>query len=220
MSGLVIVADSDPLTLQRRSSSLEQAGRRVLSRPLGKQLIQALGAQSIDCIVIGFGEDNIDLGLCRAVRSHVDAPILLTGPNPTLEDVEGALGAGADDFMIAPSSSQLNRRVMMWRQSELRGNLEERRAQARKRVEERKNGGGAVEDLESLLGVGLDLAAMPDAAPFDEPEDDFLADLRANDEAPAPKPAEKPKSATKPKSAAKRAKKPKGDDDPTERVWR
>lgn len=213
MSGLVILADSDPLALQRRASSLEQAGRRVLVRPLGKPLIEALGVQSIDCIIIGFGADNIDLGLCRAVRSHVSAPILLTGPSPTLEDVEGALGAGADDFMVAPTASVLNRRVRMWRQSDLRGRLEERRAKARKRVADRKNGGGAVEDLEALLGVGLDLGATPGIPPLAEPEADFLAELGAADMAPQAQPA------AKPKPSGARPKKPKADDDPTERVW-
>lgn len=219
MSGLVIVADNDPLDLQRRSAALEQAGRRVLCRGLGEPLISALRNQDVELIVIGFGDTDIDIGLCRAVRSHAEAPILVTGPEPTLEDVEGALGAGADDFLIAPTTAAFARRVLMWRQYELRQNLEERRTLARKRVEERKNGGGPVEDLAGMLDEALGFEALPEVEPLAGADvflDEFIGDLGANGETlVAPKPKPKPAPAKK----AKAVKKPKRKNDPTERVW-
>lgn len=215
MSGLVIVADSDPLTLQRRAAGLEMAGRRVLARPLGRPLIDALNVQALDAVVIGFASGaDVDFGLCRAVRSHAEAPMLLIAPTATIDVIESALGAGADDFIVAPSNDQVNRRVMMWRRPELRDNLQTRRRAAIERVAAEKASGGGVTDLGDLLGGEIDsatpaidmgaadLAAIPEDA-------GFFDGLSLEESEPEP-----------PKPVAKSNKsKPEADDDDTERVW-
>lgn len=218
MAGVVIIGDSDPLSLQRRASALESAGRRVLSRPLNKSLIDALQNQSLDAVVLGF-PGEVDYGFCRAVRSHAPAPLIVVSGGPTFETIESALGAGVDDFLIQPSNGELNRRVLMWRRPELRANLDQRREKAKRRVVEALNGGGAaVSDIADLLAQELELTtpALDAIAPPDGLSGDFFGALVAD--APEPAPASRPPAKATPKSDAPQPAGRKGKD--TERLWR
>jgi two-component system KDP operon response regulator KdpE len=79
----------------------------------GRSALASVRAQSPDLIVLDLGlPDQTGLDLCRAIRAHSLAPILVLTARHVESDKVALLNAGADDYVTKPfSTSELAARV-------------------------------------------------------------------------------------------------------------
>ncbi|MEM6490801.1 MAG: hypothetical protein AAF684_02700, partial [Pseudomonadota bacterium] len=220
MSGLVVISDTDPLDLQRRAASLENAGVRVAARAHGEPLVSlltnAMNGAPPDAVILGACVESLDADICTSVRQAVKSPVVVVTKRTTASvgAVERALRAGADDVLLAPSPTMLNRRIAMWRKAELRNALDERREAALANAAILQVGGMlTAEDANAIVVGDLDdtddpLAAMLAETSVELPETSAEAKPAIAPATPAPKakkaatPPASPLAAAKPKPAA------------------
>jgi two-component system KDP operon response regulator KdpE len=109
----VLVVDDEPEIRRVVRSALRSTVARVIDAVDGRSALASVRAQSPDLIVLDLGlPDQTGLDLCRAIRAHSLAPILVLTARHVESDKVALLNAGADDYVTKPfSTSELAARV-------------------------------------------------------------------------------------------------------------
>ncbi|HTO91420.1 MAG TPA: response regulator [Candidatus Sulfotelmatobacter sp.] len=101
-----LVVDPSPTVrraLVHAAQAIEAAPILVADQP--REALQGLEEQ-LELVMVGWSaDDDLGLELVRAVRAdarHTGARIVVISPRRTREEVERALQAGADDFVLRP----------------------------------------------------------------------------------------------------------------------
>ncbi len=101
----VLVIDDEPEIRHVVHSALRSTVARVLDAADGRSALAAVKAQTPDLIVLDLGlPDQSGLDLCRAIRAHSLAPIVVLTARHIESDKVALLNAGADDYVTKPFS--------------------------------------------------------------------------------------------------------------------
>jgi two-component system, OmpR family, KDP operon response regulator KdpE len=109
----VLVIDDEPEIRLVVRSALRATVARVVDAVDGRSALAAVRSQTLDLIVLDLGlPDQSGLDLCRAIRAHSLAPIVVLTARHIESDKVALLNAGADDYVTKPfSSSEFAARV-------------------------------------------------------------------------------------------------------------
>jgi DNA-binding response OmpR family regulator len=115
---VILVAEDDTVTRRSLTRLLEGWGHQVIACEDGATAWQAFQAEVPPVLLVDWVMPGMDgLELCRAVRQHrvgVDVQILMLTVRAELTDVDAALQAGADDYLVKPVDlSQLKIRLQV-----------------------------------------------------------------------------------------------------------
>ena len=127
----VLVVDDEPTTIVHFSRTLRKAGFEVITAADALEGLKAYKAHAPDLTILDLhmpGMDGLDaLRTIREKASAVQSPVIVCTANGAEDSLEGALKAGANDYLIKPVSAR--------RMSE-----QESRYHVRQRVFERDGG--------------------------------------------------------------------------------
>ncbi|MCC7490866.1 MAG: response regulator [Fimbriimonadaceae bacterium] len=102
----ILIADSDDASRQILRETLEAQPKLEVVDDLdeGSELSQLIGPLNVDVVVLDLGLRGVDaIDLAGKLRGqHRALGIVLTGDEPTFDDLRAALRAGADDFLPKP----------------------------------------------------------------------------------------------------------------------
>jgi len=102
----VLVIDDEPEIRHVVRTALRSTVARVLDAADGRSALAAVKAQTPDLIVLDLGlPDQSGLDLCRAIRAHSLAPIVVLTARHIESDKVALLNAGADDYVTKPFST-------------------------------------------------------------------------------------------------------------------
>lgn len=109
----MLIIDDEPEIRHVVRSALRSTVARVIEAADGRSALAAVRAQTPDLIVLDLGlPDQSGLDLCRAIRSHSLAPIVVLTARHVESDKVALLNAGADDYVTKPfSTSEFAARV-------------------------------------------------------------------------------------------------------------
>lgn len=109
----MLVIDDEPEIRHAVRSALRSTVGRILDAADGHSALTAVRTQTPDLIVLDLGlPDQSGLDLCRAIRSHSLAPIVVLTARHVESDKVALLNAGADDYVTKPfSTSEFAARV-------------------------------------------------------------------------------------------------------------
>jgi len=115
---VVLIAEDDTVTRSSLVRLLESWGHQVIACEDGDKAWQVFQAKAPPILIVDWVMPGMDgLELCRAVRQHRvggDVQILMLTARAELTDVEAALRAGADDYLVKPVNlSQLKIRLQV-----------------------------------------------------------------------------------------------------------
>jgi PAS domain S-box-containing protein len=115
---VVLIAEDDTVTRRSLVRLLEGWGHQVIACEDGEKAWQAFQAKVPPILLVDWVMPGMDgLDLCRAVRLHrvgADVQIVMLTARADLSDVEAALRAGADDYLVKPVDlSQLKIRLQV-----------------------------------------------------------------------------------------------------------
>jgi two-component system response regulator MprA len=104
MSGRLLVVDDDESIRSVLGRSLPYEGFEVTSAEDGHAALRVLREQAIDCLILDVGLPGIDgLEVCRRLRETGDStPIILLTAYDGVDERDGGLRAGADDYLVKP----------------------------------------------------------------------------------------------------------------------
>lgn len=97
----VLVIDDDRVFLRAMRVPLERDGFTLLTTGDGLSGLALLRSESCDLVLLNALPSGLDI--CRQMRRISDVPLIMFG-SPKPEDVIGSLAAGADDYVLQPSS--------------------------------------------------------------------------------------------------------------------
>jgi len=107
-SPLILVAEDEPPLNEIITYNLEKSGFRTLSTFKGDDVVELIGAHSIDAMIVDWmmpGRSGIEV--CQDIRTgsvHKNLPILmLTARGDEADRIHG-LDVGVDDYMVKPFS--------------------------------------------------------------------------------------------------------------------
>lgn len=103
--GHILVVDDDPQIRLLVARFLQRHGYKVTGAPDGRALMDMLGRNSIDLIVLDLmlpGPSGVDL--CREVRTNSYVPIVMLTARAGETDRISGLEGGADDYVTKPFS--------------------------------------------------------------------------------------------------------------------
>jgi two-component system, OmpR family, phosphate regulon response regulator PhoB len=102
--GRVLCVDDDHETQELMTSLLEQDGYEVLQAKNLTQGLRLATANRLDLILLDWVfEDGTGIDLCRMLRiQDASAPILFYSDQANRSDIEAALRAGAQGFLVKP----------------------------------------------------------------------------------------------------------------------
>lgn len=105
MSKHILVADDDRHIREVIGFALEKAGMRVTLAEDGRQVLDAVSAQSFDLVVLDINMPEFDgLEVCREIRKTSELPILfLSSRDDEIDRILG-LEIGGDDYVTKPFS--------------------------------------------------------------------------------------------------------------------
>lgn len=109
----VLIIDDEPDIRHVVRSALRSTVARVIEAVDARSALAVVRAQMPDLIVLDLGlPDQSGLDLCRAIRSHSLAPIVVLTARHIESDKVALLNAGADDYVTKPfSTSEFAARV-------------------------------------------------------------------------------------------------------------
>ena len=97
----VLIIDEQSASREAMRPLLEQEGYRVLSANSGPNGLLLAWNENPDLILLNLMPAG--LNLCRHLRQFSSAPLIMFGSSRS-SDVVSALAAGADDYVLHPSS--------------------------------------------------------------------------------------------------------------------
>jgi len=97
----VLIIDDNRVLLRAMRVPLEQDGFTVLGTGDGLSGLALERSDSFDLVLLNVQPSGLDV--CRQMRQSSDVPLIMFG-SPRPEDVVGSLAAGADDYILHPSS--------------------------------------------------------------------------------------------------------------------
>lgn len=99
----VLLVDDDRKLLPLLERGFRFEGFEVLAATTGEQGLALARAQSPDVVVLDIGMPGLDgLEVCRRLRVHGDAPVIMLTARDDVADKVNALGLGADDYVTKP----------------------------------------------------------------------------------------------------------------------
>ncbi|HEY6095101.1 MAG TPA: response regulator [Gallionellaceae bacterium] len=102
----ILVADDNPFNLQVSTELLQDAGVAVLQAGNGKEVLELLEREQVDCVLMDMQMPQMDgLAATRQLRAnpaHAGLRIIAMTANAMAEDRERCLSAGMDDFLTKP----------------------------------------------------------------------------------------------------------------------
>ncbi len=103
----VLVVDDEPEIRRAVHAALKSTVERVIDAPDGATALDAVHEQNPDLIILDLGlPDQPGLHLCRAIRAHSLAPIVVLTARHIESDKVTLLNAGADDYVTKPFGTQ------------------------------------------------------------------------------------------------------------------
>lgn len=103
-NGVVLVVDDDRSMCEMLAAGLAGAGLRVIWRTDGEEALVALQGEDVDVVVADLQMPRMGgLALCeRVVANRPDVPVVVLTGFGNLESAQGAIRAGAYDFVSKP----------------------------------------------------------------------------------------------------------------------
>src|SRR6059036_2354332 len=100
----ILVVDDEPAVRDSLDRALRLEGYKVEVAADGGEALDALGAQTVDAVVLDLMMPRVDgLQVCRRMRSTGDrTPVLMLTARDTVSDRVAGLDAGADDYVVKP----------------------------------------------------------------------------------------------------------------------
>jgi two-component system, OmpR family, response regulator MprA len=113
MTPSILVVDADPSVRTELRRLCSQAGFEVETAEDGETALSLLEVRAFDLVVLAIMLPGLDgLTVCRRMRSHSTAPILILSSKATVTDRVAGLDAGADDYLVKPhAASELLARI-------------------------------------------------------------------------------------------------------------
>lgn len=107
----ILAVEDDPVARAVLKRALLRLGHEVVEAQDGAEAMRVLEKEPVRLVVSDWMMPELDgLGLCRAVRSRVNADyvyfILLTGQQADVDNQREAIEAGVDDFLKKPLNVQ------------------------------------------------------------------------------------------------------------------
>ncbi|OIK16468.1 DNA-binding response regulator [Bacillus sp. MUM 116] len=103
MKPTILIADDDSNIRMVTQLYLEKEGFHTLIANDGKEAINLLETEKIDCAVIDLMMPNIDgWQLCKKIRSYYEIPVLMLTARAESEDVIKGFQIGTDDYVTKP----------------------------------------------------------------------------------------------------------------------
>lgn len=102
----LLLVESEPLLADLTSFRLELLGYQIQSLAAGSEVVTALSRDVPDLLIVGTTLlDGDSVELVARLRNQYPAeqlPVLVCSLDPSLETVERAFAAGAQDYLITP----------------------------------------------------------------------------------------------------------------------
>ena len=103
----VLIADDEPVNLERLQMDLEHTGYEIVSVGDGQAAVEAYDAQGpFDLVLLDVMMPRLDgLGACRAIRERAAAnavPIVMITAKRETKDMQAGFEAGANDYLTKP----------------------------------------------------------------------------------------------------------------------
>jgi DNA-binding response OmpR family regulator len=110
---LILITEDDPDTALLLERALQRAGHRTAMAGSGEAALRLARQEAPDLILLDWDLPGIDgLEVCRSLRTHATAPILMVTGHDSIADRVKGLGEGADDYLVKPfDMSELLARV-------------------------------------------------------------------------------------------------------------
>ncbi|MED3563299.1 response regulator transcription factor [Bacillus xiapuensis] len=103
MKPTILIADDDLNIRMVTQLYLEKEGFHTLIASDGKEAINLLETEKIDCAVIDLMMPNIDgWQLCKKIKSYYEIPVLMLTARAESEDVIKGFQIGTDDYVTKP----------------------------------------------------------------------------------------------------------------------
>lgn len=105
MKETILIVEDEPSIAENIQFALTSEGFDVVWHSIGGQVMELLGKESIDLIVLDIGLPDINgFELCKTIRQDYPIPIIfLTARSEEIDRVVG-LEIGADDYVVKPFS--------------------------------------------------------------------------------------------------------------------
>ena len=102
-AGRILIVDDEPKIRRALKSSLVLQGFEVGDARSGEEALEELRSERYDLVLLDInmpGENGV--GVCRAIRSSSEIPIVMLTVRGTEKDKVQSLEAGADDYVTKP----------------------------------------------------------------------------------------------------------------------
>ena len=119
-AGTILVVDDEPMILELLRTTLRAEGYDVIAAKDGEGCLEKLDMENRpDVIILDVGMPGMDgLEACRRIRADypdLDAPIVFLTARKERRDVEEAIAAGGNDFIVKPfQTDTVVKRVRHW----------------------------------------------------------------------------------------------------------
>ena len=119
MSKTILACDDQDLMRKLVSGVLRQMGYEVVTAESGEDCLETLKTLKPDLLILDIDMPGIDgFETCKQIRKtlpHVTCPIIFLTGRRDKADVQRALAAGGNDFLIKPfQPKMLEQRVEKW----------------------------------------------------------------------------------------------------------
>jgi DNA-binding response OmpR family regulator len=113
MGTRILTVEDDERIRTAVKLALEDEGWAVEEADTGEEALEAFQRQPADVVLIDIMLPGIDgFDVCRQIRRHSDAPIIMVTARADTHDVVAGLEAGADDYLTKPfAPKELSARI-------------------------------------------------------------------------------------------------------------
>src|SRR5687768_4562194 len=103
----VLVVDDEPNILGTLGPLLRARGYEVLTALTGRAVLEIVGRDTPDLIVLDLGLPDMDgVDVCRSIRAAGNVPIVVLSARGSEGDKVRALDVGADDYVTKPFGTE------------------------------------------------------------------------------------------------------------------
>src|SRR5690348_9874521 len=103
MNTTILIADDDVNIRRVTQLYLENEGFQIKIACDGKEALDILEQEKIDCAVIDIMMPNIDgFELCKKIKAFYDIPVLMLTARAELDDTIKGFKLGTDDYVTKP----------------------------------------------------------------------------------------------------------------------
>ncbi len=134
---IILYADSNEKERRLYSKAMKGAGYSIMDFNKGQPLLEKLSVIEPRLVMLEIDLLQVDgLDICEHIRKIVrdKFPIIFFTRSDTISNLEQAIDAGGDDFLLKSSSANLLKRLQMWSQKNVRLGIAERRLRTKKRI--------------------------------------------------------------------------------------